>query len=136
MRVRLSDLHWINGFVSREGAIDQVIRTIDAGIEMREEARKAEEARKSAEARRVAEEANTRRTAAEARRAEEAAAVLPRWRRRLTRAAFAFPARRPTALSRQAIRRSPAAARANRLAREPYATSVRPRRFSACTARS
>src|SRR3954453_15080381 len=29
LRVRLSDLHWIDGFVSRERAIDQVVRTIN-----------------------------------------------------------------------------------------------------------
>jgi hypothetical protein len=29
LRVRLSDLHWIDGFVSRERAIDQVVSTID-----------------------------------------------------------------------------------------------------------
>jgi len=29
LRVRLSDLHWIDGFASRERAIDQVVRTID-----------------------------------------------------------------------------------------------------------
>jgi TIR domain len=29
LRVRLSDLHWIDGFVAREAAIDQVIRTVD-----------------------------------------------------------------------------------------------------------
>src|SRR5580704_5056097 len=29
LRVRLSDLHWIDGFVSRERAIDQVVKTID-----------------------------------------------------------------------------------------------------------
>ena len=29
LRIRLSDLHWIDGFVSRERAIDQVIRAVD-----------------------------------------------------------------------------------------------------------
>jgi hypothetical protein len=29
LRVRLSDLHWIDGFVSRERGIDQVVKTID-----------------------------------------------------------------------------------------------------------
>ena len=38
LRVRLSDLHWIDGFVSRERAIDQVIRAIDpARVRQQEE---------------------------------------------------------------------------------------------------
>jgi CHASE2 domain-containing sensor protein len=38
LRVRLSDLHWIDGFVSRERAIDQVVRTIDpARVQQQEE---------------------------------------------------------------------------------------------------
>jgi hypothetical protein len=38
LRIRLSDLHWIDGFVSRERAIGQVVRTIDP-----DRARKQEE---------------------------------------------------------------------------------------------
>ena len=38
LRVRLSDLHWIDGFVSRERAIDQVVRAIDpARVRQQEE---------------------------------------------------------------------------------------------------
>src|SRR3954453_4415214 len=38
LRVRLSDLHWIDGFVSRERAIDQVVRTINpAQVRQQEE---------------------------------------------------------------------------------------------------
>jgi hypothetical protein len=45
LRVRLSDLHWIDGFVSRERAIDQVVRTIDPARvrQQEEERRRAEE---------------------------------------------------------------------------------------------
>jgi hypothetical protein len=45
LRVRLSDLHWIDGFVSRERAINQVVRTIDPARvrQQEEERRRAEE---------------------------------------------------------------------------------------------
>jgi hypothetical protein len=45
LRVRLSDLHWIDGFVSRERAIDQVVGTIDPdrARQQEEERRRAEE---------------------------------------------------------------------------------------------
>ena len=48
LRVRLSDLHWIDGFVSRERAIDQVVRTIDPTRvrQQEEERRRAEEGRR------------------------------------------------------------------------------------------
>jgi len=86
LRVRLSDLHWIDGFASRERGVDQVIRTVDPeGVveRDREAARRAqeeerakqgdaerqpEEARREAETVRQAEGARQ----AEAQRAEEA----------------------------------------------------------------
>jgi TIR domain len=37
LRIRLSDLHWIDGFVSRERAIGQVVRTIDPDRARRQE---------------------------------------------------------------------------------------------------
>ena len=44
LRVRLSDLHWIDGFVSRERAIDQVVRAIDpARVQQQEEERRRAE---------------------------------------------------------------------------------------------
>jgi TIR domain len=48
LRVRLSDLHWIDGFVSRERAIDQVVREIDPERARRQqkEHRRAEEQRR------------------------------------------------------------------------------------------
>src|ERR1700733_1001187 len=48
LRVRLSDLHWIDGFVSRERAIDQVVKTIDSTRvrQQEEERRRAEEGRR------------------------------------------------------------------------------------------
>jgi len=58
LRVRLSDLHWIDGFVSRERAIDQVVRTIDPDRARRqqEERRRDEEGPGADEQRRVQEE--------------------------------------------------------------------------------
>jgi TIR domain len=51
LRVRLSDLHWIDGFVSREQAIDQVVRTITPNqAHQQEEDRKAEQQRHAEEA--------------------------------------------------------------------------------------
>jgi hypothetical protein len=57
LRVRLSDLHWIDGFASRERAIDQVVRTIapDRARRQEEERRRAEE-RQCADAQRRAQE--------------------------------------------------------------------------------
>jgi hypothetical protein len=43
LRVRLSDLHWIDGFVSRERAIDQVVREIDPDRVRRPEERRQHE---------------------------------------------------------------------------------------------
>jgi hypothetical protein len=63
LRVRLSDLHWIDGFVSRERAIDQVVRTIDPDWTRRQEQerRRAEERQRAHEQRRIQEEAEQRR---------------------------------------------------------------------------
>jgi TIR domain len=51
LRIRLSDLHWIDGFVSRERAIGQVVRTIDP-----DRARKQEEKHRAHEEKRRREE--------------------------------------------------------------------------------
>lgn len=58
LRVRLSDLHWVDGFVSREQAIDQVVRTIDGDRARPEEKerRRDEERQRSDEQRVRAEE--------------------------------------------------------------------------------
>jgi hypothetical protein len=58
LRVRLSDLHWIDGFVSRERAIDQVVRAIDPDRARRheEERRRVEERQRADEQRRTREE--------------------------------------------------------------------------------
>jgi hypothetical protein len=45
LRMRLSDLHWIDGFISRERAIDQVVREIDPGWQQEERGRQQEERR-------------------------------------------------------------------------------------------
>jgi flagellar biosynthesis GTPase FlhF len=80
LRVRLSDLHWIDGFVSRERAIDQVMRAVDRDGSLRQtwqrrHQEQQEAAGQEAEARRQAEEAERRaaaeRQVAERRRREE-----------------------------------------------------------------
>src|SRR3954468_11151520 len=51
LRVRLSDLHWIDGFVSRERAIDEVIRAIypDPPLHQENELRRAEDQQRADE---------------------------------------------------------------------------------------
>jgi TPR repeat protein len=62
LRVRLSDLHWIDGFAMRERAIDQVIRSYDPHLAQRlldEERERADGQRRAEEARKAAEDART-----------------------------------------------------------------------------
>jgi hypothetical protein len=68
LRVRLSDLHWIDGFVSRERAVDQVVKTIDPARmrQQEEERRRAEEERRQHE-----EEQRRQRTEEECRQRDE-----------------------------------------------------------------
>jgi hypothetical protein len=78
LRIRLSDLHWINGFVSRERAIDQVVRTIYPDRawqqEREEERRRAEDQPRADEQRRGQEEEQRRQREAEQGRQREAEA--------------------------------------------------------------
>jgi hypothetical protein len=75
LRVRLADLHWIDGFVAREQAVDAVAQALGLNHQAEEEARRQaeEEARRQAEeeARRQAEEEARRQAEEEARRQAE-----------------------------------------------------------------
>jgi hypothetical protein len=84
LRVRLSDLHWIDGFVSREHAVDQVIHTVDPdGIAQQQRERQRQD-----DERRAREE--------EERRAEAALRAEEEERSRLAEAARVAEARRQT----------------------------------------
>jgi len=75
LRVRLSDLQWINGFASPERAIDELVQTLRPSLEREpsgslsaEERREAEREERAAEARRKVEEVKQAEEAEEARR--------------------------------------------------------------------
>jgi hypothetical protein len=74
LRVRLSDLHWIDGFVSRERAVNQVVHTVDPDgvVQQEREHQRQEEEERQAEVALRAEEEERARQAEAAHRAEEA----------------------------------------------------------------
>jgi hypothetical protein len=95
LRVRLSDLHWIDGFVSREHAVDQVIHTVDPdGIAQQQRERQRQD-----DERRAREE--------EERRAEAALRAEEEERSRLAEAARVAEARRQTEEAARRQRQKP-----------------------------